>query len=93
MLSADWLERFGHLQRLPPLEAEVALARAVPGVRHLRRGPAAIVPLAVAWLALAHAVLFFGSPRFHHALLSALALLAAAEVVAWARAVRPARTA
>ena len=155
MFSADWLERFGHLQRLPPLDAEVALALdqmrrrpdrvvalvpakvahlfahdrgalawmevelrrllhpstrrwldraidgwffavlalAVAGVRHLRRGPAAIVPLVVAWLTLAHAVLFFGSPRFHHALLPALSLLAAAEVVAWAQAVRPARTA
>jgi hypothetical protein len=36
-----------------------------------------------------HAVLFFGGNRFHSPLLPILSLMAAAELVAWARLARP----
>jgi 4-amino-4-deoxy-L-arabinose transferase-like glycosyltransferase len=164
-LRGAWRERFGHFHRLPPLQAEIEVARAetrealgwmlrrpdrvvalVPakvyhmfkhdrgalgwmepwlqrrlhpttrrgleglvdgyffavlalalvGARHFLRPDdrrAALVPIAVAWLVLAHAVLFFGSPRFHHPLLPLLSLLAGAELVAWARPATAPRTA
>jgi hypothetical protein len=59
------------------------LVLAVVGTRHLLGGDgrAAILPIAVAWFTLVHAVLFFGNARFHHPLLPVLSLMAAAELV------------
>jgi hypothetical protein len=63
----------------------VVLAFALVGARRFltpERG-AVLVPIAVVWFTLMHAFLLFGHARFHHPLLPLLALVAAAEVVAW----------
>jgi hypothetical protein len=67
------------------------LALALVGARHFlpRDGRGAVVlPLTVAWITLIHAVFFFGSSRLHVPLLPVLALMAAAEIVAWAERFR-----
>ena len=68
----------------------LVLALALVGTRHFlgpERG-AVLVPIAVAWFTLMHAVLFFGHALFHHPLLPLLSLMAAAEVVAWTNRMR-----
>jgi len=64
------------------------LVAAAAFIRVRRAGCAVLVPIAVAWFTLMHAVLFFGHARFHHPLLPLLSLMAAAEVVAWADRMR-----
>jgi len=61
------------------------LALALVGTRHFLGGDrgAVLLPITVAWFTLMHAMLFFGSTRFHHPLLPVLALMAAGELVAW----------
>jgi len=68
----------------------LVLALALVGARHFLTADhgAVLVPIAVAWFTLMHAVLFFGHARFHHPLLPLLSLMAAAEVVAWADRMR-----
>jgi len=64
----------------------VVLALALVGVRHAvgrAAGVAVALPITVAATTLAHALLFFGSSRFHHPLLPLLCLLAAMEIAAW----------
>jgi 4-amino-4-deoxy-L-arabinose transferase-like glycosyltransferase len=63
------------------------LALALVGARHFlpRAGHGAVVlPLTVVWITIIHAIFFFGSSRLHVPLLPVLALMAAAEMVAWA---------
>jgi 4-amino-4-deoxy-L-arabinose transferase-like glycosyltransferase len=70
------------------------LALALVGTRHFltRERGAVLLPITVAWFTLMHAVLFFGSARFHHPLLPVLSLLVAAELLAWTGRARAAAT-
>jgi len=67
------------------------LALALAGARRFlpRDGPGVVaLPLTVAWMTAAHAVFFFGSPRFHVPLVPVLSVMAAAEILGWARRLR-----
>ena len=71
------------------------LVLALVGTRHflVRDRGAVLLPITVAWFTLMHAVLFFGNARFHHPLLPVLALMAAAELLAWTGRARAVTTA